>query len=145
MKILTSEIRNVSTADDGTRTVTETHVLENGNVNLFTYLASADLDIDAVLSQRVENINAEIEKRAKELAEANNYEVPLTRLDIIRRITAREWNAFNESTIPEIVRFKAAFDLTDYIYRNDPLTKEGFDGLVVVGILSAERVAEILR
>lgn len=144
MKIIAAEIRNVSTSQDGTRTVTEAHTLENGDVNLYTYLASTGMDIDAVLATRVSNINAEIDRRAAELAEANNFEIPLTRLDIIRRITPSEWDSFCFSTIPEIKLFKAAFDTTDYIYRNDPLTQAGFAGLVAVGILAPGRPAEIL-
>jgi hypothetical protein len=134
----------VSTSGDGTRTVTEAHTLQNGAVNLYTYLADAALDIDAVLAARVANINAEIDRRNAALAEANNFEIPLTRLDIIRRITAAEWDLFCSSTIPEIIRFKAAFDNTDYIYRDDSLTQAGFAGLVAVGILEAGRPAEIL-
>lgn len=144
MKIIGSEIRNVSTSENGVRTVTEAHYLDGGGENLNTYLASADLDIDAVLAARVANINAEIDRRNVALAEANNFEIPLTRLDIIRRITAAEWDAFCSSTIPDIIRFKAAFDNTDYIYRNDELTQAGFAGLVAVGILTAGRPAEIL-
>jgi hypothetical protein len=144
MKITASEIRNVSTSENGNRTITEAHTLENGDVNLYTYLADAALDIDAVLTARVANINAEIDRRNAALAEASNFEIPLTRLDIIRRITAAEWDLFCSSTIPDIIRFKAAFDNTDYIYRNDPLTQAGFAGLVAVGILATGRPAEIL-
>lgn len=144
MKIIGSEIRNVSTSQDGTRTVTEAHTLDNGDINLYTYLASQSMDIESVLADRVAKINAEIDRRAAELAEANNFEIPLTQLDIIRRITADEWTAFCASTIPDIMRFKAAFDATDYIYRNDPLTVAGFAGLVAVGILAPGRPAEIL-
>lgn len=144
MKIIASEIRNVSTSENGTRTVTEAHTLANGEINLHTYLANAELDIDAVLAARVANINAEIDRRNAALVEANNFEIPLTRLDIIRRITAAEWDAFCSSTIPDIIRFKAAFDNTDYIYRGDSLTQAGFAGLVAVGILAPGRPAEIL-
>ena len=144
MKIVSYEIRNVSTAEDGTRTVTEAHTLTNGEVNLYTYLASADMNIDNVLATRVANINAEIDRRDAELAEAANFEIPLTRLDIIRRVTPTEWDAFCACTIPDIIRFKAAFDNTDYIYRGDVLTQAGLAGMVAVGILESGRPAEIL-
>ncbi len=62
----------------------------------------------------------------------------------MRRLSPAEWSAFQASSDQTITYFRAIFDKVNTIYRTDPLTQAGFNALVTAGILSAERVAEVL-
>lgn len=81
--IVSSTIKSVSPQAEGTRSVIESHIYESGSEQEITYIAAADLDIDAVLAQRAANINAELTRRYNVELEANNFEAPITVRDFL--------------------------------------------------------------
>ncbi len=143
MRIINSVIKNESVAENGNRTITEQHTYDTGNVFLYPYIAQADWDINAILSTRAANINAELERRELEIAEANNFEIPLTPLDIQRRITPAEWAAFIALTSDEAKYFQSIFASGVPIHRNDPLTQSARALLIANGVLTSERDAVV--
>lgn len=142
--ILSSEITNQVVQIDGRIDVTELHTHESGRTETFNYLADANLDLQSVADQRTANINAALAEQDAVLAAATKYEIPLTPVEIMRRLTPTEWAAFQAATDTTIVYFRAIFDKTSVVYRNDPLTQAGFAALVSAGILNSERVSEVL-
>lgn len=69
---------------------------------------------------------------------------PLTKIDILKRITADEWKLFEDSTDKDVRYAKAVFDSTTEIHRDDPLTVALFPMLEAKGVLASGRAAEIL-
>ena len=129
---------------DGRIDVTELHTHADGRTEIFNYLADADLNLQAVADQRAANINAALAAQEAAIAAATQYEIPLTPVEVMRRLTPSEWAAFQASTDSNIAYFRAVFDKTTVIYRGDTLTQLGFATLVSAGILSSDRVAEVL-
>lgn len=138
-----SVIKSQSTQADGTILVHEQHTID-GVIYDHIYHAAADLDIEAACQARGAAIAAELASKAAALAEATNYEIPLTAVEVMRRITPDEWAAFQSSADVGVAYFRAVFAKTDQVYRNDPLTVAGFAALVDAGILTADRVTEVL-
>ena len=142
--IVSSVIMNQVPQVDGRFDVTELHTHADGRTETFNYLADADLDLQVVADQRAANINAALAAQEAAIAAATQYEIPLTPVEIMRRLSPSEWAAFQASSDTAIAYFRAVFDKTSVVYRNDLLTQAGFAALVSAGILSAERVAEVM-
>ena len=144
MRIISGEIIQES-EHDGVKYVTERHHYDNETSNLLSDQYPAHLNATEVMAARIERINAEHQK-ADEVSEAAlDFEIPLSDVEIMRRITPEEWDAFQSSTNENIMYFRDVFAKTPVIYRNDPLTQAGFGMLVTAGILTQARVDEILR
>lgn len=142
--IVSSIIVNQVPQVDGRIDVTELHAHADGRTETFNYLADASLDLQAVADQRAANINAALAAQEAAIAAATQYEIPLTPVEIMRRLSPSEWAAFQAATDTTIAYFRAIFDKTTVIYRNDALTQAGFNALVSAGILTTERLAEVL-
>ena len=93
MPIVSSQIVSSSVQVDGRLLVKERHVDHNGKTHEHEYLAAIGLDVDAVLTARAANIGAAIDMRDAVEAEANNFEIPLTRIAYVRRFTSVERKA----------------------------------------------------
>ena len=142
--IIASVIMNQVPQIDGRIDVTELHTHADGRTEIINYLADASLDLQLVADQRATNINAALAAQEAAIAAATQYEIPLTPVEVMRRLSPSEWAAFQASTDTTIAYFRAVFDKTTVIYRGDALTQAGFNALVSAGILTAERVAEVL-
>lgn len=93
MPIITSQIISQSVQVDERILVKERHIDHLGVVYDYEYSAAADLDTVAVLSARAENLGTEIDRREAVLAEAVNFELPISQVDYARRFTATERQA----------------------------------------------------
>jgi hypothetical protein len=142
--IISSAIASQSVQVDGSILVHEQHTSSDGTIYDHIYFADPSLDIDAVCTARGINIGAELVKKQATLEAATNFEIPITPVELMRRLTPSEWSAFQASTDTDIAYFRAIFNKTSLIYRNDPLTQAGFTALVSAGILDAQRVSEVL-
>lgn len=145
MRVTSIEIANETTAPNGQRTITERIHFDNGNSALgIPYFAGPDWDVQAIMAQRMANMNAEFERQENERAEAMNYEIPLTPIDIQRRVTPAEWFAFEALTSENGRYFKAMFaNPRALIFRNDPLIQAARAMLIAEGVLTAERDAQV--
>lgn len=142
--IVSSNVVTAQPQHNGTTLVHEQHTDINGLRYDYTWFAAADVDIDAVVQQRGQLISADLTRQAEALTLASNYEIPLTPIEIMRRLTPTEWLAFQTSTIPEIIYFRDVFAKTTVIYRSDALTQAGVGALVAANILTAERAVEVM-
>ena len=145
MRIVNSIIYNETTdLNTGNRTITEHHTYDNGQIYPYLYIAGPAWDVNAIMNTRAAKMNAEFECRELEVAETNNFEIPLTQLDIQRRITPDEWAAFMALTSNDAKLFQAIFNNSaNVIHRNDPLTQAGRQLLIATGVLTAERDAVV--
>lgn len=66
---------------DGRRWVTERHVDDLGRPIVFTYLATDDMDRNAIMSARVARLNADFAVRDAEYAEATRGRIPWSKLE----------------------------------------------------------------
>lgn len=144
MPIITSIIVSQTPQADGSTSIHEQHTDHSGNVYDVVYICPSNLSPENILADRAANIGVEIDRREAEMQLATQFEIPLTAIEIMRRLTPAEWSAFQTSTDETILYCRAAFDKAGPIYREDPLTQAVFAALVAAGILSAERVAEVL-
>lgn len=139
-----SVIQSKSQQANGSFLVVENHTADNGEQFVHTYFIDSDSLIDDICTQRGLNIQKELDNRALILAESTNFEIPLTPVEIMRRLTPQEWHLFQSSIDLTVAYFREVFNKTTQIYRNDPLTQAGFKALVDVGVLTTERVSEVL-
>lgn len=147
MPIVNSQIKSESQQIDGRWLVHEQHTDANGVIYDHIYHAETNTDATfrmSVCQLRGQNIGAELDSRQAAIVQATNFEIPLAPLDIMRRLSPSEWAAFQTSTDQTVEYFRAVFAKTTLVYRTDPLTVAGFDALITLGVLTAERVAEIL-
>lgn len=145
MPIISSVIKSSQLQLNGTSLVHEQHIDNNGKIYDHVYFADAGIDTNAAMSLRATNMGAEIDRRAAVALAALDFEIPLTQLEIMRRVTPAEWNAFRSSVVVNVVYFREVFDKANTIYRSDPLTQQGFAMLLAEGIFATTaRVAEVL-
>jgi hypothetical protein len=144
MPIISSVIVTSQPQANGTLLVHEQHTDHTGIVYDHIYNSPVDANIELVSQLRGEQIGLEIDRLAAAKIEALNYEMPLTDLDIMRRLTPSEWDLFQSSTDTTIAYFRSIFSKVKVIYRNDSLTIAGFEALVTTGILTQARVTEVL-
>jgi hypothetical protein len=149
MPIVNSTILSAVPQVDGRISVHEQHTDHNGKTYDVVYLADPDMDINAVLMARAENIGKEIDARAAIEAEAQNFEIPMTERQFLRRFTVAERVAIRNAaeTDPVIADFLDFLSKPGGVYRKPPLgelTVQGLNYLVSVGLLQASRIPEIL-
>jgi hypothetical protein len=142
---------------DGRSPIVESHLLSDGRVITFDYLADESIDRDLVLSLRAERVAAELAAREAAEGIAASGEIPLTKLEFRGRFTEqeqREIDAFNagfESHPGLTTEQKAAvrtalknLDSALDVRLTDPRTIAGMQMYVALGLLAPERAAEIL-
>lgn len=144
MGIVSSVIVSQTPQADGSISVHEQHSDHTGRVYDVVYMCQNGLSPEAIMAERAANLSAEIDTKESELQIATQFEIPLTPVEIMRRLTPAEWAAFQSHSDATIAYFRAIFDKVSSIYRADPLTQAGFNALVQAGILDAARVAEVL-
>lgn len=147
MPIISSVIVSVQPQANGTLLVHERHTYEDGSSYPHIWHAPGDSDnalLEMIAQQRGQNIGAELDRRRYAQQEALTFEIPLTPVEIMGRLTPEEWEAFQISTDTTIGYFRALFAKASTVYRNDPLTQAGFSALVATGILTQARADEIL-
>jgi len=141
---ITSTVKSQSIQADGSILVTEEHTDSSGQTYLQTYLSIDASLIEAVCVERGIQLGLELERREQVLQEATNFEIPLTPVEVMRRLSPTEWASFQASTDSNIVYFREVFNKTTQIYRNNPLTQASLQALVSAGILASERVSAVL-
>jgi hypothetical protein len=145
MPIINSVIKTSQPQQNGTLLVHEQHTDQNGVIYDHVWNAPADADIELTAQLRGANIGVELDRRAAAAAEAHDFEIPLTIDDIIKRLDLAELAAFYASTDPNVGVARIVFDRwSGPVYRSDALTQQLFGVIQAAGILSAERVAEVL-
>lgn len=146
MRITASEIVNETVdPNNGSRTITERHTYDTGQAWLYSYIAGADWDIQSIMNQRATNVNADLERKDQQSLEASNFEVPLSIEEIINRFTLAELGAFyasNAAGMDVVKNIVAAWK--GPIFRNHQRTLEMFGIIEASGVLTAQRIAEIL-
>lgn len=142
--IISSTILSQIPQVDGRMDVTEHHLHSDGTIQVFNYLADASLNLQVVADSRALLINADLTERELAVEIASHYEIPLTDLEVMRRIYPAEWAAFQTSTDETVSYFRAVFAKSKVIYRTDPLTIAGFGALVALGIMTQHRANEVL-
>lgn len=160
MTSITSSTHTTGTAQaDGRVWVKESHQISDGRVFDYEYLADLTVvDPQIVMSARAARINAELVMRDASVAEAQNGSVPWSKVEWERKFTDAEFTAvwaFNDSfeSSPyltaeqktSIRRGLAEYKLASVVDAADPRTQAMIGLYVALGILTAERGAEILN
>lgn len=110
MRIVESIVYEAIDQGNGTVSVTEKHVYDDGGVYLHPYIAQANWNLQEVAETRAAKMNVEFERREQQFAEAMNFEIPLTKTEFRDRFT----------TVEQI-----AIDNFNATYQNNPnLTSE---------------------
>lgn len=160
---VSSVIRERVTQQNGTLAVVEEHTFDDGTLVVVPWFADPTVvDVDEVLVLRGARIEAALRQREAAEQEAMSFALPLTknefldRLTLSERITIRALGQDTTGATAEIapgvtVPVKGLVeDLLDYlgsahgIYLADARTQRGLDMLVLLGVLTPERKAEIL-
>lgn len=144
---------------DGRVRVTEKHVLADGSHVSFEYLADlSEIDPAVVMTARAERVAAEIAVRNASLALAQHGSIPWTKVEWERKFTDAEFSAvwaFNDTfeSAPYLTdeqkttirRGLAEYKLASVVDSADPRTQAMIGLYVALGVLTAERGAEILN
>src|SRR5688500_13114432 len=93
MPIISSQIASQTVQIDARTAVIERHRDHNGVDHDVSYLATVGMDIEAVLSARAIKMGAEIDRQEAVEAEANNFELPISQINYVRRFTTVERHA----------------------------------------------------
>lgn len=157
MPILSSQIVSSTLQQDGGYSVVEQHTDHTGRTYPVAYTAPAGMDIYAVLAERAERLGAEIDARAAVVAEASQFEIPLTKLQFRQRFTPAErimidaFNASFESSELLTAEQKATlrtlledFRAAEDIRLSDNGTILGVQMYEQMGLIAAGRAAEVL-
>lgn len=80
-QIVESTYTEGPTQSDGRRRITERHVDDLGRPMTFDYLATPDMDPQAVISARAARLNADFANRDAEAAEAARGRIPWSKLE----------------------------------------------------------------
>lgn len=156
MQIISSEIIHESEAN-GVVFVTEKHIFEDGDSHLYSYQTAPTSDLILAMDLRRQNMNAAIV--AKELAEAEamNFEIPITKREFRDKFSQSEQEAIDEfnatyQSSPNLTAQQkrtiqtalARHSEIDKIYMSAPATIAVVNLFQQLGILSAERAAQVL-
>lgn len=142
---------------DGRERVTESHLLADGRIVTFEYLADAGVDKDAVLSLRAERVRAEIAAREEAAGLAAQGSVALTKLQFRRLFTPLERasiDAFNAGfeghpALTDEQKAGVRTALADYavasdIRLDDEATIAALYMYEALGLIASGRAAEII-
>lgn len=156
--IISSEIISDIPQIDGRRDVTELHTYSDGATQTINYLADEDLDIQLVAETRALNINAEIDRKERALAEAMNFEVPLDKAEFRDMFISSEREAideFNENYLNLVFLSDAQkrtirsglayYKDAKRIYLSNPQTIATIQMYEALGLIGVGRAAEILN
>lgn len=146
---------------DGRRYVSEVHTDSTGRT--YTYEWLGDQDANAVLQARAETLSADLARKAAAEAVVLGTKTPLTHLEFRRLFHQSELEAVDElnATFESMVfdadpeanaalkrKIRTAiqtYKMSTYISLNDPATAQGLGLYVALGILTPQRMGEILN
>lgn len=147
MPIVSSALLTDTLQADGSRSVLERHTDHHGKTYEVQYFCAPGLDPQTVLTSRARAMGAEIDAREAAEAEANNFEVPLTRKQFLDRFSAAEY-----AGIKAAVEINATLDfywqklmVAESVYLTNAETVAGVNLLEQAGLIAAGRAAQILR
>ncbi len=145
------------TQADGRAYVTESHLLSDGRVVQFEYLADEGVDPAAVLHARSQRVESEVQANEAALNEASNGRTPLTKYQFRQRFTYPEriaidgfHDTYQESgSLTEQQKAAIRTNLEDYrvsgaVYLDNPATIAGVQMYEALGLIAQGRSAEIL-
>lgn len=109
------------------------------------YLASPGFDVEAVLLARAVNLGTAIDMREAVEAEASNFEVPLTRIQYVRRFTSAERKAIAAAakTNDDVAEFWNMLGWADGVHLSAPEVQSALAMFEAAGLIGAGRAAEI--
>ena len=141
---------------DGRRYVSETHVDVHGRTYTFEWLG--DQDAGYVLEARAATLSAELEAKAAAEAVVVGTRAPLTHLEFRRLFTEEELEFVDElndtfesredldaATKRKIRTSIKNYEMSEYVRLDDPATATGLYLYVLLGILTPQRMGEILN
>lgn len=130
---------------DGRQYVTERHTADDGTVYDYSFLADAGTDINLVLTERADILNAQLEARAAAQAIVFGTTLPLSPYEFLSRMTPQERIGIRAAakTDPIIEDFMALLNRAAAVYPLNPDVQAGLGYLVSQGKLTAERAAVI--
>jgi len=154
--IINSEIVQDSVANN-IRYVTEKHTFSDATTLLHSYSLPSDLDANAVLLLRAENINKSLTHKAEVEALATNYEIPLFKAEFRDKFTTEEQiaiDSFNDnyktlSTLTPELKASILSALEYYkdatkVYLSHPKTIAFVNMYEALGIIAPGRATEVL-
>lgn len=146
MPIVSSQIVSSSVQVDGRSLVKERHIDHHGVTHEKEYLADVGLDVEAVLTARAVNLGAALDMRGLVEAEAVNFEVPLTRIQYVRRFTSAERKAIaaTAKTNDDVAEFWNMLSWADGgIHISAPEVQSALQMFEQAGLIGAGRAAII--
>lgn len=145
MPILTSTYEMGPTQADGRAYCTETHTDHTGRKHTIEYLADVGFDCETCLALRAERLGAEIDRREAAELEANNFVLPIAKIDFLRRMTPAERVACRTlaKTDPIAEDFMNMLDMADNIVLGNADLMAGLSYMESMGCLETGRAQEI--
>ena len=143
MRIISSEIIIDNTLN-GTRSITEQHTYDTGDVVPFSYITSPEIDADLAMQLRVENINKQLAAREAAELEANNFEAPITQRDFIGLFDIADLIQLraNAATNPILYEAIKYLELPGPVFKSVALSK--LNDLVTVGAMQQSVVDSVM-
>ena len=133
--IISTEVLFGVIQPDGTRQITEKHHYDDGYVQEIVYITSSDEFAYDIANTRADKINTELTRRDIALAEANNFEVPITVrsfLDLLpleTRLTLRAIGKIN-GMMEDALKY---LESGTYVYKN--VANAWLQNLVSAGVV----------
>jgi hypothetical protein len=146
---------------DGRRYVSEVHTDSNGRTYAYEWLGDQDAAI--VVQARAEALSADLAKKAAAEAVVLGTKAPLTHLEFRRLFTQDELEAVDELNatfesrafdadpdVSNMLKRKVrtaikTYETSSYVNLTDPATARGLGLYVMLGILTSQRMGEILN
>lgn len=142
--IISSELVVGITQPDGTFEVTEKHHYDDGYIQEISYFTDSSDFLNDVMEARAANINSEIVRRDFALAQANNFEVPITVrsfLDLLpqdTRLTLRALGKVNP-LMEDALKY---LESGTYVYKN--VANTWLSSLVASGVIEQQVYTTIM-
>lgn len=157
MPIISSNIIKTLPQIDGRSYVTEQHIDDKGVEYNFEYLADVAADTNLVLTLRQQKLNAELGSRAAAELVANNFKLPISKLQFRNLFTLQERMAIDEfnvnfESMPSLTAQDKSMIRTsledyrtaEYISLANASTVAGVQLYETLGLIAAGRAAIIL-
>lgn len=146
MPITSSQILTATPQADGSRSVLERHTDHQGKTYDVQYFAPEGLDLDQTLAARADRLGADLDARLAAEAEANHFELPLTRKQFLDRFTATEYAAVRTAAAQNYVLdfYWQKLMVAESVYLSNAETQAGVQMLEQAGLIAAGRASEIL-
>jgi hypothetical protein len=147
MPIVSSAILTDTLQVDGSKSVLERHTDHQGKSYDIQYFAGPDMDIQQVLAERASRLGAEIDARLAAEAEANSFELPLTKKQFLDRFTASEYAAVRAAAAQNATLdfYWQKLMVAESVYLSNAETQAGVQMLEAAGLIAAGRATEILE